>query len=263
MKKKDHNVQKERLAVQIIALLAGLFLFLMLNLGRFISAHQYCPYAPVCFGFPGILGRGISYLIYPAILAGLVICLFTMFFGRKFCGYLCPLGTVQEGLFRLRSKKYRLRQIVPYYLQRKLNTIKYIFLALTSVLAILGIAYFYMRFCPVLTLSSLQKLIWQGGVILVVIFGSALLIDRFWCRYLCPFAALLNIFQCLGHILGHKRQMVYRNLEQCNDCGVCVRFCPMNINVSEFDHIEDLNCIHCLKCLDKCPKGSIYKFYKA
>jgi polyferredoxin len=193
-----------------------------------------------------------------AIVAGMAVLVSTMFWGRRFCAYLCPLGSVLEAVYGLRSRKYKLRKRLPYFVDRKYAFIKYLILMLTLITSILGVGYVYIRACPFYALSRLPGLAIQGLVWLAIILVSGLFIERFWCRFLCPYAALMNVFQKLGELAGLKRRKVKRNLERCTDCGVCMLYCPMNLNISEAEYVHCPDCIHCGLCSDKCPKPGTY-----
>lgn len=256
---KTNNTQKLRRVAQgaCLALGAG-FLELVILGGKYVI-HQACPYAVVCFGLSGSnfirLGNNLLAL---AIIVGFAILIYTMFFGRRFCAWVCPLGTIQEAIYSLREKKYRINHRTPYYVERKLAWVKYFVLTATATLVVLGLRYLYFRLCPLYALSQLPRLAWPGLVLFGLIVFKAFFDDRQWCRYLCPYAALMNIFQRLGDLIGIRRRKVKRNLERCTDCGVCNLYCPMDINIAESEYVNNPNCIHCGLCAQACPKPGTY-----
>lgn len=238
---------------QAIFLVLGLAILSMIIVGGRKSIHNICPYALICFGFlkgnlitisVGIAGLGI--------LLGIGFMVLSMFQGRLFCGYICPLGTLQELFYALLRKK-RAKQI-PFMLERRFAKLKYYILTLNIILVVVGISWLYINFCPIYGLSRLPSLAFGGLLIFIAILALGLLLERFWCRYLCPYAALLNLAQMLGKFLGIRRRKIYRNLERCIDCELCSRNCPMNLNILETEYVEDPDCIHCLRCTTKCPK---------
>lgn len=237
--------------------LVTLLIFALLITGKCTSVHAFCPYAVVCFGvlrlsfFPNLV-----FLFTGAIMLGVLIGIFTMFFGRKFCGYICPLGTLQEYLFKLRSRKYRLLKHLPFYYEQKFNKVKYFILIMTIILVAINKSPLFMNFCPNLVISRLPYLILPGIIIWAVILIGGLLTDRFFCRLLCPYAAFLNAFQYVSAKFGFKKLLIRRNLEKCIDCCNCMRNCPMNIDLSKDEYIKDPDCIHCLKCAEACPKDN-------
>jgi polyferredoxin len=84
----------------------------------------------------------------------------------------------------------------------------------------------------------------------IVILSLALLsvfIRNFWCRYLCPYGALLGL---LGFLSPHK---IKRNRESCIDCGKCARVCPSFIKVDQVSSVISDECTSCTRCIDACP----------
>jgi polyferredoxin len=251
--------QNVRLCLQIASLLFAVGFLCFIVLGFRQAIHALCPYAIVCFGINKSVLMGIATAAFGlTIIFSLAILIHSMFYGRKFCGYLCPLGTFQEAIFALRSRKYRKKSRVPYLLEQRFAKFKYIVLAGTSLLSIAGFAYVFIRLCPIYALSMLPRLAVPGLVIFVLIAFAAMFLERFWCRYLCPFAALLNLAQKLGALFGIRRSKIRRNLERCVDCGVCSLYCPMNLNIAEEEYVQSENCIHCLVCAVKCPKPGTF-----
>ncbi len=241
--------------IQILALLcSGVFVSLII-LGYRQAIHAICPYATVCFGISpaGFFSLSIGAFWFTAI-AGVAFLAHSMFYGRVFCGYLCPLGTMQEALFSLRSPKYCRSHRVPYFYETRFARIKYIILLITSMLSITGIAYIFIRLCPLYAISMLPRLAIPGLSVLILIAIAGFYLERFWCRYLCPYAALLNLFQMLGSFVGFKRRKISRNLERCVDCGICDLCCPMNLHITEQEFVQSCDCIHCNICAAKCPK---------
>lgn len=220
------------------------------------AIHNICPYAIVCFGLSGgaILNFVLSSFIVGIVL-GLVFLILSMWWGRFFCGWICPLGTLQEALFTFRNRKYRCKHKVSYFYENKFSKAKYLILIITIILVITGASYVYIQYCPFFALSQLPHLALGGFLFLIGIMVLGLFVERFWCRYLCPYAALLNILEALGKLIGIPRTKIHRNLERCVDCGVCMLYCPMNIDLSQDEKVESPNCIMCLLCTEKCPKS--------
>lgn len=87
-------------------------------------------------------------------------------------------------------------------------------------------------------------------IVLIIIIGISLIIYRPWCKYLCPYGALLGLFNKI------KVFRVVRRKSTCIGCKKCSRSCPMNIEVSEKEEVRDLHCISCFECVEEkvCPK---------
>ena len=241
---------------QLFFLLISILLVIILQSSILKYAHTYCPNACVCFGTLNLLNG--TNLFIPAIITGIAILLFTIFFGRKFCGYVCPFGTIQELLF----PKYRLKKKkdIPYMLHNKMKYVKYIIFFTTVFFLVLGVPYYFMAFCPVLLLAHPSTILFASIALWVIFIILMFLVERFGCRYLCPYAALLNISQVIGSLFKIKRSHIFRNMEVCIDCGLCSKKCPMAINLLNYEDVTDPECIHCLRCIEGCPKKGALKF---
>jgi len=256
---KASRTQIIRRVVQVTALAASLAWLVLTILGGRQIIHQACPYALVCFGLSGSNFLRLGNLAMSgAVIFGFAVLVYSMFYGRRFCAYLCPLGSAQEFVYLLRGRKYRVKHRTPYYMDRKLAWLKYLILLATVMLTAIGLNYIFIRLCPFYGLSLLGRLVAPGVAVMALILLKAFFGDREWCRFLCPYAALMNIFQWLGEMVGIRRRKIRRNLERCTDCGVCMLYCPMNINIAESEYVHNRNCIHCGLCADHCPKPGTY-----
>lgn len=249
------KTQMRRRIVQTASLALALGFLALVVWGGKHSIHEACPYALVCFGLSGgtFLRLG-GWAMAGAIVFGFAVLVYTMFQGRQFCAWLCPLGTAQELLYSLRGKRHRMKHRTPFYAERRLAWLKYPILLVTAALTLLGLNYLFIRLCPFYSLSLLPKLIAPGLAVLGAVLLRSLFGEREWCRFLCPYAALMNVFQWLGEAVGIRRKKIRRNLECCTDCGLCSLNCPMNINIAEQEYVQDRNCIHCGICAESCPK---------
>ena len=245
-----------RFIVQLLFLLISmLFLAGIIVCGLPYTIHNLCPYSAVCFGFSKNFLCGLNSSAFGLTIAfSFLILVLAIFFGRLFCSFICPLGTIQEYIFAIFNKKSKKKKQVPHYLERRFSLVKYGVLAVTAILAIAGISYIYIRFCPIYAISLLPYIAVLGLILALLIIIVGIFIERFWCRYLCPYAALLNLFQYLGKVVGFPRFKIHRNLERCNDCGFCSLNCPMNIDLTEEEYVNNLDCILCFRCSKKCPK---------
>ncbi|MCD6181694.1 MAG: 4Fe-4S binding protein [Candidatus Cloacimonetes bacterium] len=247
---------KVRRAIQLVSFIGWIMLLFFIIQGVLPVTHAFCPYASVCFGT--MAAHGI--VVYPITsIIGLLIAITTMFIGRKFCGYICFLGTLQEYIYRLRKGKSRFIHTIPDRLHRILSVVKYLVLTGTIIAAWFSVQFIYMKFCPVVSLGHPQRITIGGAILLAVIGVGGFFIERFWCRYLCPYGALMNLFQYLGRLLKIKRITIFRNVQNSIQCPNCPNYCPMHIDLGTREYITDPNCIHCMNCVRQCTKDSTRK----
>lgn len=88
----------------------------------------------------------------------------------------------------------------------------------------------------------------HGTLVLTVVL--ALLISRFWCRYLYPMGAIAGVF--------NKVSLVNIDLDEgrCEECFVCLEACGMGITELE-DIGNSTDCILCGRCVEDCPEEAL------
>jgi polyferredoxin len=186
--------------------------------------------------------------------------------GRAFCGWLCPLGALQDFLARLArrwsgEKRYirgkqspaRFPTRLPKRVDKWARYLKYGLLALilwvsvtaTSTSLSTGVYPPLHFLCPIRAVFSFQLttgLLWS---VLITFIVTSILVERFWCKYLCPLGAVLAVFNKITPL----RLKV--NESRCVDCGRCNTECPMDIEDAHANS-RDLECVQCLECLETC-----------
>lgn len=168
----------------------------------------------------------------------LVILLVLAIGGRWACGRICPLGILEDLIFKIPfPKKYR---SLPW--DRQLRKLKYVLFVLLVVLI------------PTLFLPNREA--WKPGLLAVKLLGFStifllsLVIKRPFCKYLCPFGVFLGFFnKCSPYR--------YKADASCNRCGLCKKVCPMGL--TPYADPNAMDCIRCGACLDKCPKKALRK----
>ena len=186
------------------------------------------------------------------IIIGVVI-MTTIVFGPIVCGFICPFGTIQDLVAKLGKKMFKreFNNFVPKELDNKLKYLRYITLIGTFILTgISGIVLLekvnpYHAFLGIFT----KDISIVGFFILCLIIVLSLFIHRPWCKYLCPYGALLGIFN------KFKVFRVVRKDSNCIGCKGCSKTCPMGIDVHLKEEVRDLRCISCLECVSDsiCP----------
>ena len=130
--------------------------------------------------------------------------------GRIYCGWLCPFGALQEFLKKL--VPYRLHLSVA--LHRRASRLRVVLLWLVICLVIISGNQELLRYEPFATIFSLTgtHLMWA---FLILVLGTSLVIDRFWCRYFCVVGAALHLLGRMG--LRRKRRRVSESVEMTSD----------------------------------------------
>lgn len=218
------------------------------------SLHALCPFGGVVSIYQVATGGGFVQKIHESswilMWIGFGIALFL---GPVFCGWICPFGTFQEWLGRIGKKlfKKRYNRFVPPRLDAVLRYLRYLVLAAVVYnTAVTGVLMFA-NMDPYFALFNA----WTGEVaitafvVLGVVMLLSLFVERPFCKYACPYGAVLGLFNLV------RIFPIRRNAETCIDCGLCDKHCPMNINVSGKTVIRHHQCISCLECTSEvaCP----------
>jgi polyferredoxin len=194
--------------------------------------------------------------VHPAALFLLLTFLSMAFLFRKaFCSWLCPIGTISEYLWRAGKKVFKRNFYPPRWLDLPFRGLKYFllgfFLWAISTMSAVGIRDF--MFSPYGLIADVKMLnffrhIGQTGLIVLGVFVVAsVFVPNFWCRFLCPYGALLGLTSWLSPT------RIRRNAEACIDCAKCARACPAALPVDKLLQIRSVECTGCLECVAVCP----------
>jgi polyferredoxin len=197
--------------------------------------------------------------IHPAGLVILLAAIATAFAARKaFCSWVCPVGTISRALEWVGKKTLwrRGRQlVVPRWLDLPLLSLKYVLLAfflwIVWVQMPLEAVDGFMKAPFNLAADAKMLLFFQGlsataGAVLGALVVLSIVVKHFWCRYLCPYGALLGLASLASP------QRVVRDPATCNDCQACTRACPAQIPVHRRASVWTAECTGCLSCVSSC-----------
>jgi polyferredoxin len=218
------------------------------------SLHAVCPFGGVETLYTFVVSGLYVKKIHSAALAlaGIVM-LLSIFFGPVFCGWVCPLGTVQEWVGKLGRKLFRRRynHFVPAALDRYLRYLRYgVLLWVLYVTATSGVLVFE-AYDPYYALFNFwsTEVAWTAILILSLVLLGSIFVERPWCKYACPYGAVLGITN-LFRVFSIKRSTT-----TCKADGACSIMCPMNIQVDSKTTVRDHQCISCMECTSEavCP----------
>jgi polyferredoxin len=181
--------------------------------------------------------------------------LISILFRKAFCSWLCPIGTISEALWRFGRRLLKRNWIFPRIVDLPLRGLKYLLLALflyavagmnaDSIGAFLSSAYGLVA--DVKMLYFFRHLSKVAAITLLALSVLSIFFQNFWCRYLCPYGALMG----LASIFSPAK--IRRDSNSCIDCAKCARACPALLKVDELDRIRSAECTGCLECVAACP----------
>lgn len=203
------------------------------------------------------------------MIIGIVILAMTLFLGRFFCGWICPMGTCQQAASHLAKPSTSKERYVRNTYSR-LQKIKYLILLIFLVCAVFGVILSgYLDPISLITRVSVtivhpilnllanrtvsQTVAFDVTALTGAIFIAVTLLNlfqpRFWCRTLCPLGALLGVF---------SRKPVLRMVrdeEKCIHCGLCRQHCQGACEIDK--NLIPAECVMCMNCIDICPVRAI------
>lgn len=179
----------------------------------------------------------------------------TLLFRKSFCGWLCPVGTVSEYIWKLGDRIFGRNFRLPRWLDYPLRSLKYLILSLfvyaVAMMSAESIADFVASpYGLVVDVRMLNFFRFMGSTTAIVIAGlvlASLFVRNFWCRYLCPYGAWMGLISMLSPF------RIARNESACIDCAKCAKACPSVLPVDKLVQIRSAECIGCLECVAVCP----------
>lgn len=196
--------------------------------------------------------------------AGLLLCI-GVIFGRFICGYVCPMGLVQDLLYKIKTRKLRLKLTRARYIKYVVLAVFVILLPLLvrHELSGLGYAWFCMYICPSGTLFGAIPLLAVNDFlremtgtqfyiklsVLAAVIISTVFIYRIFCRVLCPLGAIYALFNKFSIVRMHC------DTDKCSKCGNCSDVCQIRLNPSEQPNSPE--CVRCGSCVKNCKTKAL------
>jgi polyferredoxin len=198
---------------------------------------------------------GPFFQIVPMIVILAILLITTVFFGRIFCSFACPLGALQELISKLqfrsslkKNKKFNVKVKIPQSIS---NVIRIIFFAVSVIIVIIWGISIIQIINPFLGFQLFRAPSVMAIIIPITLLGSISLGSIFtyrpWCRLFCPFGMLSNVTS------RFSRYRLKRN-DNCIDCELCEQICPTES--AERDNKKG-DCYYCGRCIDVCPQNAI------
>lgn len=211
------------------------------------AALGFLIFAPVApHQFQELMVRNTASLGVALVTAAIglaIIFVLTLVSGRFFCGYLCPVGAVQELVSLVPGKKFSPRQKVLLMAVRGIVFFVFLFMALAFSAALLD--YFGIRDFFSLTVTS-------GSVVFVLLLVIGIVFYRPFCRLICPYGALLSL--AAGTSL-----FALQRTASCIECKTCEQVCPVD-EAKRGDRKAE--CYLCGRCTEACPQDGALKYQR-
>jgi polyferredoxin len=175
---------------------------------------------------------------------------------KGFCGWICPVGTLSEWFWKSGQRLFGRNFRAGYIADICLRSIKYMLMAL--ILLLIGVAmspnmmvlFFisdYYKAVDVRMMNFFTDMSTITFLVLISLVGLSFVYKNFWCRYLCPYGALLGLLSRFSPV------KVKRNEENCIHCHSCSENCPSLIDVENKTMVSSAECFCCMTCVSNCP----------
>jgi polyferredoxin len=174
---------------------------------------------------------------------------------KGFCGWICPIGSLSQFIWMAGEKIFGRNFRIGPFTDISLRSLKYLLLGLflfligiampPNMMALFFIADYY-KVVDVRMMKFFTEMTTVTMWVLIALAALSLLYKNFWCRYLCPYGALLGLLSRLSPL------KVRRSDEKCSHCHACTKHCPALIDVEGKTVVKSEECFGCMTCVSRC-----------
>ncbi len=268
------EIQKSRLLVQLTFVLLSIWIGIEFYFFvSFLESGNLVNYVVKPGGVEAFLPISSLMSFYYFVLTGVVnsshpaglfiflsVVTISLVYGKSFCSYVCPIGFISEyiGEFgeKIKKKIFKkpLRKL-PRILDYPLRSLKYLLLfffawgifSMTDEALELFLDSPYNKIADVKMWYFFAEITQFSLIVITILFLLSIVIRNFWCRYLCPYGALLGIASLLS------LNKIKREKSTCIDCKLCTKACPSSIQVHKVNYVISDECTSCMSCVSACP----------
>ncbi len=181
--------------------------------------------------------------------------LMSLLLKKAFCSWLCPIGTLSEFLWKLGRKLLGRNLHLARWFDIPLRGLKYLllgfFLFVVGAMTAEALQSFlhtpYGLIADVKMLNFFRDMGETAAIVIALLIFGSVLVQNFWCRYLCPYGALMGLVSLLSPV------KIRRDADACIDCAKCARACPAALPVDRLVRIQSMECTACMECVAVCP----------
>jgi polyferredoxin len=174
---------------------------------------------------------------------------------KAFCSWLCPIGTLSELLWEGGRAAIGRSLRPPRWIDLPLRSLKYVLLALfvyaVGSMSVASIRAFlespYGLIADVKMLDFFRHMGRTSAVVVGGLVVTSVFVQNAWCRYLCPYGALLGLVALVSPT------RIRRTAGACIDCAKCATACPAGLPVDRLASVRSAECTACLLCVTACP----------
>ena len=174
---------------------------------------------------------------------------------KAFCSWICPVGAISEWLWQTGRTWINRTFAPPRWLDIPLRGLKYVllglFLYVVITMPVPDIREFltspYGQVADVKMLNFFRLMGETTAIVLTVLVFASLVIKNVWCRYLCPYGAMMGLVALVSPT------RIVRNAAACIDCAKCAKACPAGLPVDRLLSIRSAECTACMSCVAICP----------
>jgi polyferredoxin len=257
-----------QLAFVLLCIWIGVEFYLFMQWGMSNGQTVFTERPPGAEGFLPIsalmslkywLQTGIINNVHPSgLFIFIAIVAISLVMKKAFCSWLCPIGTLSESLWMLGKKLFKRDFNTPRWVDYPLRSLKYLLLFFFAYsiwqMDVFSLEEFihspYNKVADIKMYQFFANISTFALWTIIAMMALSFVIKNFWCRFLCPYGALLGIAGWLSPL------KITRNKSTCVDCELCTKACPSNIKVHNTKRVWSDECMSCMLCVEACPVKS-------